>query len=227
MDIDISKWPQLDIQRLRNIAHKVSGKILVQVEGATCSGKSSFVSDISATLKKKGIEAMIIEEAAEKILTENVDLYEQLITNSNTSEQWKKSKIELQQKVLRHQLENLEQFAENDLYSLALMDRGGASTAYHTIPLISGKDKILIERTCREIAKMSNLITFLHPLVFLDKNSVRYQKTLREIRAEYKGIKHYLDRWRLGYLEIASFERKARARIGIKQILALLNDIGR
>ena len=216
-----------DIKKISKIANKVSEKFLLQVEGATCSGKSSFVSDAYTVLKRKGINVMIIEEAATKVLIENNTLLKQLITYPTKSDQWKKFKIELQQKVLSHQIEGLERFAENGTYTLAIMDRGGASTAYHTIPLVSGKDKILIEGICREIGKMSSQIFLLSPLGFLDRSSPRYQRTLEEIKVEYKGIKHYLNRWRLNYLGIASVDRTARVKIGTVHILALLNDIKR
>ena len=216
-----------EIKKIYKIMNKVSEKVLIQVEGATCSGKTSFVSDLCTMLKQKGIDTMIIEEAATKVLIENKILLEQLVAYPNMSKQWKKSKIELQQKILSHQIESLEQFAENNAHTIAIMDRGGASTAYHTIPLLSGNDKSLIERICREIAKMSSQITLLSPLGFLHKNSPRYQETPEETKTEYKGIKNYLNRWRLSYLEIAPVERNARLRIGIKCIHALLNGMGR
>jgi thymidylate kinase len=213
----------LDVKRIYRIAYKLSGKILVQVEGATCSGKSSFVSDIYAALKREGINVMFIEEAAKKILTENISLLEQLLNCPAKSNQWKKSKIELQQKVLFHQLDSLEQFAENGVYKVALMDRGGASTAYHSIPLLSSKEKGWMEEICREMGKMSSQIILLSPLGFIDKDSPRYQKTLEEIRAEYGGIKHFLNSWELDYLEISSVRRDTRVKKGMKCIFNLLN----
>lgn len=216
-----------DVKKIYEIAYKISKKVLVQVEGATCSGKSLFVSDIWAALKRRGINALIIEEAATKVLTENDNLLEQLIAHPPKSKQWRKSKIELQQKVLSHQIESLERFAENDAYTIALMDRGGVSTAYHTIPLLSDKEKNLIEGICREIGKMSSQIILLSPLGFLYRNSPRYQKTLEEIEVEHRNIKHFLNRWKLNYLEIASVDRGTRIRIGIKCILDLLNDMER
>lgn len=217
-------WHQ---KRIYKIASKVSEKVLIQVEGATCSGKTAFVSEVRTMLKRREIDVMIIEEAATKVLIENNTLLEQLTAYPNKSKQWKKSKIELQQKVLSHQIESLEQFAENDAYTVALMDRGGASTACHTISLLLGKDQRLTERICREIAKMSSQIILLSPLGFIHRNSPRYQKTLDEIEVEYRGIKHYLNRWSLNYLEIASVERSARLNIGIKCIVALLNGMER
>ncbi len=209
------------------MASKISEKVLVQVEGGTSSGKSSFVSDVCKVSKRKGIDVMIIEEAATKILRDNNILLQKLVTHPAKSSQWKKAKIELQQKVLSHQIERLEWFAENNGHTLALMDRGGASTAYHTIPLLSGKDKILVEEICREIGKMSSQIVLLSPLGFLDRNSPRYQKTLEEIRDEYTGVKRYLNRWKLNYHCITSIRRTTRVRIGIRLILSLLNDIKR
>ena len=214
-----------DARKIYKIAHKISEKVLVQVEGATCSGKSSFVSDIWTKLKQRGIDAMVIEEAATKVLIENDSLLEQLVARPHKSKQWKKSKMELQQKILSHQIESLERFAENDAYAVALMDRGGASTAYHTIPLLSCKDKSMIEEICREMGKMSSQIILLSPLGSLHRNSPRYQKTLEEIKLEHIGIKHFINRWRLNCFEITLLERSARVRIGIKCILALLNNM--
>jgi thymidylate kinase len=213
----------LDVKKIYKIGDKLSEKFLVEVEGATCSGKSSFVSDICATLKQRGIRVMVVEEAATKVLMENDNLLEQLLIHPAKSNQWKKSKIRLQQRVLSHQIESLEQFAENDACNIALMDRGGASTAYHTISLLSGKEKDFSEEICKEIGKMSSQILLLSPLGFLDKNSLRYQKTLEEIKLEYDGIKNYLDKWKLDYLEIPSLSKIIRRRIGIRCILNLLN----
>jgi len=213
-----------DAKKIYQIVRKVSEKVLVQVEGPTCSGKSSFVLDICATLKRKGIDVMVIEEAATEVLRKTYNLLEQLITHSSNSNQWRKAKIELQQRVLSEQIEGLERFAENDEYMVALMDRGGASTAYHTIPLLSDVEKEFIEGICREIGKMSSRIILLSPLGFLDGDSHRYQKTFEEIEAEDRGIKYYLDRWKLNYLEIPSVRRAIRVRIGIRHILDLLND---
>jgi len=214
-----------DIERIRKIASKFSEKILIQVEGATCSGKSSFVSDVCTMLKQKGINVMIIEEAATKVFMGSQILLEHLIAYPSESKQWKKSKIELQQKVLFHQMNGLEWFVENNTYKVALMDRGGASTAYHTIPLLSGKEKNLVEEICREVGKMSSQIILLSPLGFLSKNSPRYQKTLEEIEMEYKGIKHFLGSWKLNYFEIASTRRDIRMKKGIKCIFSLLNHM--
>jgi len=214
-----------NIEKVYEIAGKVSEKVLIQVEGATCSGKSSFVLDVYTVLKPKGTSLTIIEEAARKVLEEkNNAFFEQLNAYPRNSRQWKKSKIELQQKVLSHQIASLKRFAENNEYTMALMDRGGASTAYHTIPFLSGKCKSLIEEICREIAKMSSKIILLSPLGFLDGDCLRYQKTLKEIEAEHQGIKHYLTRWKLDYLEIPTVKKAERTRIGIRYILDLPNN---
>lgn len=220
MVVDVS-----DVRKILGIASKISKKVLIQVEGATCSGKSSFVSDVWTALRRRGIDIMIIEEAATKVLTENDNLLKQLISYPKQSEQWKSSKTELQKRVLRHQLESLEGFAENDAYTVALMDRGGASTAYHTIPLLSSRDKNLVEEICREIGQISRQIILLYPLGFLNGNSPRYQKTLEEIRVEHEGIKHLLDSWRLSYLEIASVNRDTRVKKGITCISSLLEEL--
>ena len=213
-----------DVKKIYQMARKVSEKVLVQVEGPTCSGKTSFVSDIYATLKRKGIDVMVIEEAATRVLRETDNLLEQLVSHSSKSNQWRKAKIELQRRVLFEQIEGLERFAENDEYGVALMDRGGASTAYHTIPLLSDKEKEFIEGICREIGKMGSQIILLSPPGFLDRDSSRYQKTFEEVKMENRGIKYYLDRWKLNCLEIPSVRRAIRVRIGIRCILDLLND---
>lgn len=214
-----------DAKRIYKIARKISEKVLVQVEGATCSGKSSFISGIWTKLKQRGIDSMVIEEAAAKVLTENDSLLEQLAARPHKSKQWIKSKMELQQRVLSHQVESLERFAENDAYTVALMDRGGASTAYHTIPLLSCKDKSVVEKMCKEMARMSSQIILLSPLGFLHRDSPRYQKTLEEIELEHIGIKHVIKRWSLNCFEIPSLERSARVGIGIKCVFALLNNV--
>lgn len=216
-----------DVKKIFKIASKLSGKVLIQVEGATCSGKSSFVSDICETLKRREMDVMVIEEAATKVLTENANLLKQLLTYPAKSTQWKKSKMELQQKVLSHQIDGLKRFAENGAYKMALMDRGGASTAYHTIPLLSGKEKGLMEEICREMGKMSSQIILLSPLGFIRKNSPRYQKTLEEIKIEYRRIKHFLNSWKLNYLEIASVRRDTRVKKGIRCIFNLPNKMKR
>ena len=213
-----------NIKRICDIADKISKKVLIQVEGATCSGKTSFVADAYAMLRQRKIDAMIIEEAATQILTEDSILFEQLVACPKESEQWKKCKLKLQQKVLSHQVRSLERLAENDTQILALMDRGGASTAYHTVPLLSEADKKVVERICRETARMSSQIVLLSPIGFLHRDSPRYQKNLDEIRVEYRGIKRYLNKWGLNYIEIPSIKKNARLNIGLRHILPLLCD---
>ena len=216
---------RFDIKKIYKLASKVSEKVLVQVEGATCSGKSSFVLDTYRVLKRKGIDAMTIEEAAAKVLIENNSLLIELTAHPTSSKQWEKSKMKLQKKVLSHQLEALERFAENDVSTVAIMDRGGASTAYHTIPVLSDNEKELVEGICREIGRMSSHIILLSPIGFLDRSSPRYQKTLEEIELEYRGIRSYLDKWKLDYSEITSARRDTRVRTGIRYITALLDKM--
>lgn len=213
-----------DFERIYNIANKVSAKVLVQVEGATCSGKSSLVSQVYGMLKRNGIDVMVIQEAATRIFRERENLLKQLITHSAKSNQWRKTKIKLQQRVLSEQIDGLERFAENDNYEIALMDRGGASTAYHTIPLLSDKEKDLVEEICAQIAKMSTQTLLLSPLGFLQQKPNRYQKTLDEIENEAEGIKYYLTKWKLDYLEISSSQSSIRAKIGVEHILDFLYD---
>lgn len=213
-----------DFERIYNIANKVSAKVLVQVEGATCSGKSSLVSQVYGMLKRKGIAVTVIQEAATRIFRENENLLKQLFAHSTKSNQWRKTKAKLQQRVLSEQIDGLEQFAEDDNCRIALMDRGGASTAYHTIPLFSEKEKDFAEEICKEIAKMSSQILLLSPLGFLQRNPYRYQKTFEEIENEAKGIKYYLTKWKLDYLEIPPFCSSIRAEIGVRHILNFLND---
>jgi len=53
-----------DVEKLQKIARDISEKSLVQVEGATCSGKSTLLLAVYRILKQKGINIMILEEAA-------------------------------------------------------------------------------------------------------------------------------------------------------------------
>lgn len=168
---------------------------------------------------------MIIEEAATEVLKKDNTLFKQLVTYPNESAEWKKCKLELQQKVISHQIESLERFARDDTHTLALMDRGGASTAFHTVPLLSGEDKRIVERICRETASISSQTILLSPVGFLPKDSLRYQKNLDEIRVEYRGIKRYLNKWGVDYIGIASIEKNARLNVGLKHILHLLCNV--
>lgn len=120
--------------------------------------------------------------------------------------------------MLDKQIEDLERFAENDNYEIALMNRGGASTAYHTASLLIDRKKNFVMMMCREISKMSSQIIVLHQLGFLQRNSFRFQKSFEEIECEISGIKCYLDKWKLNYLEIPYLQRASHSRIAVKYI---------
>jgi thymidylate kinase len=206
---------------------KASNKILVQVEGPTSSGKSSFISDLYEKLQLRNISVTIIEEAATKILKESDWLLEQLHSQPTASNQWTRAKILLQKRVLHQQMKDLEWFAKNDEHKVALMDRGGASTAYHTIPLLQDARRSVVEEKCRKIGEMSSQIILLSHLGFISTNSIRYQKTIQEIEEEARGIKHYLDKWKLNYIEIGSDRQADRIRIGSRHVLSLLEQAHR
>jgi len=208
-------------QEISKIANIVSRRILVQVEGATCSGKTSFISDIHTVLRQKGIDIMIIDEAATKVFKENESFLKRLILYHPKSNQWKKTKLKLQEKVLSTQIDMLRQFAKSD-FKLAIMDRGGASTAFHTIPLLAVQEDNSIGLICKKITKMARQVVMLSPLDSFQKTSNRYQKTLEEIVEEATGIKRYLEKWKINYFEIVSTERKTRNEIGVRQICSLI-----
>ena len=165
---------------------------------------------------------MVIEDCATKAFRDTPILLDQLVTTSRKSQKWKKTKLALQERVLLYQIEGLKRFAGSK-FSMALMDRGGASTAYHTLPLLTSNNKEAVEATCEEIARMGQII-FFSSLGILEKDS-RYQKTLREISAEHRGIKHYLNRWKMNYLEINPIQKAERLKIGTLAVLDLANNL--
>jgi len=129
--------------------------------------------------------------------------------------------MKLQQKVLKTQIECLKRFAEEDNFEPALMDRGGASMLFHTAPLLPDREKGPLEWVCREITRMSDRIILLPHLGFLQQNSFRYQSNLEEIEDEFIGIKHYLDKWKVNYLEIPRTQSDTQTKIGVQYILKL------
>ena len=212
-------YPEIKSKEIERLSNQISKKILVQIEGPTCSGKTSFAFDLCLGLVEKGINVMCIEEAAAKVLKENRGIIEQLQSDPG-SHKWNETKLELQRKVISEQLISLSNFAENNDYVIAIMDRGGASTAYHTIPLLSNEvEKESIQNLCREMAKMAELTLMISSLGFLKRDSLRYQKTINEIGQEAIGIKNYLDGWTIRYLEIPAITRAARLTVGLKYVL--------
>jgi len=129
--------------------------------------------------------------------------------------------MKLQQKVLETQIECLERFAEEDNFEIALMDRGGASTLFHTAPLLPDREKRSLEKVCREITMMSDQIILLPHLGFLQQDSFRYQSNLEEIEDEFTGIKHCLDKWKVSYLEIPRTQSDIQAKIVVQYILKI------
>ena len=209
-------------KKIHRLSSQLEKKTLIQIEGPTCSGKTSFVLGLCKELTGNGIKVMHIEEAATKVFKASKNILEQLQSDPE-SNQWSKAKLELQQRVISEQLASLKSFAENNEYVIAIMDRGGASTAYHTIPLLSNEEKESIKNLCRDIGKMATLTIMLSPLGFLKHDSPRYQKTINEIEEEAIGIKNYLDRWEIRYLEIPPDSRAVRLTVGLKYILDELN----
>jgi thymidylate kinase len=199
----------------------LSGRVLIEIEGTTCSGKSTFVQDLLEVIREWGIDVMTIDDCGTSVLSRDQDLLKQLTVNDAISAEWKKAKLELQEKVLLEQIDGLRRFAENERCMIALMDRGGASTAYHTIPFLSNLEKETICIICKEIAKMSNQTHLLTSLGFLQSGSSRYQKTMKETKTEERGIKQYLNKWNVNYYEINSTQRLDRINLGIQLILGL------
>ncbi len=187
-----------DLKRIQQTSKALANRRLVQVEGATCSGKSTFVANTRSEFRKKGLNVMVIEEAASKILNENQNLMNQLEHPANYS-CWRKAKKKLQQKVLNLQISSLENFTKSN-YEFAVMDRGGASTAYHTVPFLPAGERDLGERICKELSRISSQVILLPELGFFEKTPFRYQKNPQEIKEEFVGIKFYLDRWKIKYI---------------------------
>jgi len=219
-----SNFNALDLREIRELGFKIKRKVLILVEGPTCSGKTTFILDVHNILKEKGITTRIIEEAATKIFKEEPLLLEKLVNFPLKSSRWKAAKLELQKKILFCQLKDLAEFAQDSNSQIALMDRGGASTAYHTLSYLREKEKKLVEEICREITKISKGIIVLSPLGFLKKSSLRYQNSLEDIKAEEKGIKYYLNKWKINYLELISIDRNVRIKSGVEYILKVISS---
>lgn len=204
------------LKMIEQMEKKFADKLLVQIEGATFSGKSTFISDFKKKMKNEKQNIMIIEEAAAIIFKKNPDLFNGLDNHSKTSILWRRNKIMLQEKILIEQLESLKLFAENDDFRFAIMDRGGASTAYHTLPFLSEKE-ILVEALCKKITKLANKILLFSPLQYFNSveplvtNSFpRYKGSLREINLEYNGIIYYLDKWKSNFVDVSIVKKSSR-----------------
>jgi len=216
---------KLNLSELRQIGLEIAGKVLMSIEGPTCSGKTNFISDTVISLRKVGIVAKVIDEAATKILEKDPILCKKLNHYPLESNSWRRSKLELQKKILTRQVKDLEEFAKNSDYQIAIMDRSGASTAYHTLPYVKKEERSTVEKICKWATKMSSGVILLSPLGFLDKNSVRYQNSFEEIKAEQEGIEYYLNRWVIDYLKLASTNKNIRMENGLEYILKTLKGI--
>jgi hypothetical protein len=208
----------LDQRKIDQAASAISKKVLVQVEGATCSGKTSLILDVHRILDQKGISAMILEEAATTVFKENKGILMKLCTCATNSSEWIETKEELQGKVLLEQICSLERFAADNYYAVALMDRGGASTAFHTLPFVLNKKKNSVEKICQKMSNLAQEVILLHPLGFLQKDATRYQQNYSEVLCEADGIRSFLDKWKIRFSEISLNDRFERARIAAKLI---------
>lgn len=209
---------------LRDLAQvnlKKAGKILISVEGATCSGKTTFVLNMYSVLKSMRVPIKVIPEAASEIFKKQPLLLKKLNGNPS-SPSWVTAKVKLQKHILQYQSQAVLEFAADNRYKVAIMDRAGASTAYHTLPYVK-EDKFIIEQICKEITKLSKIVILLCPLGFLEKGMFRYQKSIEEIEKEAMGIKRYLDQWGISYLELKFKNKKSRENEGLKFILNNLN----
>lgn len=210
-----------DSKKIQRIHHKLSKKSLVQIEGATCSGKTTFVLGVSKILEQKGFKVMVIEEAARLVLIRNRDLLEQLVKHRPNSKCWRIAKINLQQKILAMQLDHLERFGDADNFEIALMDRGGASTFFHMSPLLSDCALSSFENVCKKITQMSDLVILLPQLGVFQHDSFRFQRNLDEVLDEFFAIKYFLDICDVNYLELPSSVADVQAHLGFQHILQL------
>jgi hypothetical protein len=196
-------------------------RILLQVEGGTCSGKSTFVKDIGHILNSCGIPSKVVDESARKVFNENPTLFGQLCSLPPDSRGWKQAKKESQLRILSEQISELHKLSYEGSF-VSIMDRGGASTAFHGITVLSDLVKPSFEDACKKITKAAHLIFLLPQLGFLYVNSNRYQTMYEDTMSESNGIKWYLDRWKISYVEILPTDRFLRNIIGVYHILKLL-----
>jgi hypothetical protein len=202
----------------------ISKKILVQVEGASCSGKSTFAREVKDILNSHRINSAIIEEAACKIFRQNKVLYKQFCSFSPNSKKWKQAKKTFQYEILSEQLSQLMTLPKEGS-TVFLMDRGGASTAFHTLPLLSTLNKLNFEEECREITTAASIVFLLSPLGFLETDFHRYQVTYKEVLDESAGIKYFLDKWNIDYIEICTTLRNQRYNIAFNHIVSTLKKV--
>lgn len=210
---------------VKKISAGLAAKILFQVEGPTSSGKTTFIEDMHVIIREKKLDALIIEDCATKVFRTDPILFLHINSFPIDSLEWQLAKIELQQKVLFEQLDCLKQFVEDDNSLVAFMDRGGASTAYHMLPLSTLDDKKKITKICCEISRMSTLTIMFSSIGFIANNTFRYQKNLKEIMLEEKGIRSLLRRWAINYLEIKSLDRLSRIEIGVRNIFPIITEL--
>lgn len=203
--------------RISKIQNNVDN-FMIQVEGSTCSGKTTLIKDVSDFLKKRGCCVEIIEEAATKVFVRNKSLFQILVKYSEKSERWIKVKKNLQRKILVQRCEDIIQFLKRDYCDVLLVDRGGASIAYHTIPFLSVNESLIVENLCRKISNMSAMTFFLENLGFLNYDTLRYQKTLYEIVLEENGIKKYLQKWKIPFTSLKALSIIERRNLMLNHI---------
>jgi thymidylate kinase len=218
-----------NIETLRDrsnlLSKKLSQKILIQVEGSTCSGKTTFLNDIKQIIESMAIDCVLIEESASKIIEKNPLIFNDICNHGQNSKIWKNAKTELQQMIVLDQVVQLEKLSTSKI-DLALMDRGGASSAFFMDSLVSSEHFKEYEETCRNMSNSAKLVLLLSPLGFLETANFRYQKKYSELTTEYQGIKKYIEKWGIKFTEIHNNERLVRNKIGVAIILYLLNQHG-
>lgn len=118
------------------------------------------------------------------------------------SDEWIKAKKNLQRKILVQRCEDIIQYLKRNYCDIFLVDRGGASIAYHTIPFLSATESLIVENLCRKISNISSMTFFLNNLGFLNYDTLRYQKNLNEIVLEENGIIKYLQKWKISFMSL-------------------------
>lgn len=212
-----------DFTKLLENSFQSTKKTVISIEGSTCCGKTTFAHNIHDALQRVGTATTVIREAATEILEKDPSFHKRLSEYPANSNPWKEAKLELQMRIITTQIKDLTGFFQSN-HRIAIMDRSGASTAYHTLPYLNKEEQSLLEPICIEIIRMSKIVIFLPPIGVVEQNSLRYQKSYDEVKNEDIGIRHFLDKWGINYKTLASSDENTRTKEGLEYITSILNE---
>lgn len=210
---------------LKPVTENLNRSTIIVVEGATCSGKTSLVKNLSIELQNTfSINTRIIPEAARIVLSSKRNISSELQSIPQGTEEWKMVKKNLQFLILKKQVQDIGRHFDKKLKfdGITIMDRAGASTMAHTGSLMNDADNIKFSIPCKMLAKFATHTLVMQNLRVFRKDGIRFQKTPDEFVREESDIIGILDDWKIPFTYIGNEPVKNRTDTALAKILPSL-----